>query len=209
MRTTTANLIRWAGLSAAVAGVCYILVGIFHPLNIPASVTTPEWLMVHVIAMAMSIFGLLGMTGLYARQLEKIGWLGLAGYLLFSLWLALILGFTFVEVFILPILATAAPAFVAGWLGMFNGTASTLDLGALPILWTLTGPIYILGGLLFGIATFRAAILPRWAGILLAAGTVIGPVAILFPPEYQPKVAVPVGLALAWLGYALWSERRA
>ena len=43
---------------------------------------------------------------------------------------------------------------------------------------------------------------------MLAAGTTIGPVAALFPPEYQAKVAVPVGLALAWLGYALWSERR-
>ena len=206
---TNANLIRWAGVSALVAGVCYVIVGVFHPLNVPDSVTALRWIIVHVIAMAMSIFGLFGMAGLYARQAEKSGWLGLAGYLLFSLWLALILGFTFVEVFVLPILATAAPAFVAGWLGMFTGTASALDLGALPIVWTLTGPIYILGGLLFGIATFRAAILPRWAGILLAVGTVIGPVAILFPPEYQPKVAVPVGLALAWLGYALWSERRA
>jgi len=206
---TNANLIRWAGVSALVAGVCYVIVGVFHPLNVPDSVTALRWIIVHVIAMAMSIFGLFGMAGLYARQSEKSGWLGLAGYLLFSLWLALILGFTFVEVFVLPILATAAPAFVAGWLGMFTGTASALDLGALPIVWTLTGPIYILGGLLFGIATFRAAILPRWAGILLAVGTVIGPVAILFPPEYQPKVAVPVGLALAWLGYALWSERRA
>ena len=206
---TAANLIRWAGMSALVAGVCYVVVGVFHPLNIPESVTTPRWIIVHVIAMAMSLFGLLGMAGLYARQAEKSGWLGLAGYLLLSLWLALILGFTFVEVFILPIVAATAPAFVAGWLGMFTGTASTLDLGALPLVWTLTGPIYILGGLLFGIAIFRAGILPRWAGVLLAVGTVIGPVAILFPLEYQPKVAVPVGLALAWLGYALWSERRA
>jgi hypothetical protein len=209
MPITTSNLIRWAGISAMVAGICYVLVGIFHPLNILSSVTTTRWAIVHVLAMAMSFFGLLGMAGLYARQAEKTGWLGLAGYLVFSLWLALILGFTFVEVFILPIVATAAPTFVAGWLGMFTGTASEIDLGALPIVWTISGPIYILGGLLFGIATFRARILPRWAGILLAVGTVIGPVAILFPPELQPKVAVPVGLALAWLGYALWSERRA
>jgi hypothetical protein len=209
MPITTPNLIRWAGVSAMVAGICYVLVGIFHPLNILSSVTTTRWAIVHVLAMAMSFFGLLGMAGLYARQAEKSGWLGLAGYLLFSLWLALILGFTFVEVFILPGLATAAPTVVEGWLGMFTGSASAIDLGALPLLWTLTGPIYILGGLLFGIATFRARILPRWAGILLAVGTAIGPVAILFPPELQPKVAVPVGLALAWLGYALWSERRA
>ncbi len=67
----------------------------------------------------------------------------------------------------------------------------------------------MLGGLLFGIATFRAGILPRWAGVLLALGTVLAPVAGLLPYASQPKIAVPVGLALAWLGYALWSERRA
>jgi hypothetical protein len=208
MPTTNADLIRWAGVSAIVAGICYVLVGLFHPLNIPSSVPTAQWSIVHILASAMSFFGLLGMAGLYARQAEKAGWLGLAGYLLFSLWLALILGFTFAEVVILPVLATASPAFVEGWLGMFTGSASPINLGALPTLWNLSGPIYILGGLLFGIATFRAGILPRWAGVLLAVGTVIGPVAILFPPELQPKVAVPVGLALAWLGYALWSERR-
>lgn len=208
MPINNASVLRWAGLSAVVAGVCYVLVGLFHPLNVPASVTTPQWLIVHVLAMAMSIFGLLGMTGLYARQLEKTGWLGLLGYLLLSLWLALILGFTFVEVFVLPVVAASAPAFVESWMAMFGGPAGTLDVGPLPLVWTITGPIYILGGLLFGIATFRAAILPRWAGVLLAIGTVIGPVAILFPPGLQPKVAVPVGLALVWLGYALWSERR-
>ena len=83
-----------------------------------------------------------------------------------------------------------------------------MDLGALPTLWTLTAPIYILGGLPFGIATFRAGILPRWAGALLAVGTVLAPVAALLPNASQPKIAVPVGMALAWLGYALWSERR-
>jgi hypothetical protein len=64
------------------------------------------------------------------------------------------------------------------------------------------------GGALFGIATFRAGILPRWAAILLVVGSALAPVAALLPPEHQPKVAVPVGVALAWLGYTLWSERR-
>jgi hypothetical protein len=182
---------------------------VFHPPNILSSVTTPVWLVVHILAMGMSILGLLGLTGIYARQAEKSGWLGLAGYLMLNLWLALILGFTFVEVFILPALATVAPAFVDGWLGMFNGTASQIDLGALPVVWQVTGPLYILGGILFGIATFRAGILSRWAGVLLAAGTAMGPLAALLPLDLQPKIAVPAGLALAWLGYSLWSEQRA
>ena len=195
-------------MAAMLAGSFYVLVGLFHPPNIPSSVTTLPWTVVHIMAMGMSFFGLLGLSGLYSRQLEQTGWMGLAGYLLLSLWLALILGFTFVEVFILPGLAAEAPRFVAGWLGMFTGTASEISLGALPLTWILTGPIYILGGLLFGIATCRANILPRWAGALLAVGTAIGPAAALLPLDYQPKVAVPVGLALAWLGYALWSDRR-
>ena len=94
-------------------------------------------------------------------------------------------------------------------MGMLVGPAGKANLGALPALWTLTAPIYILGGVLFGIATFRAGILPRWAGALLAVGTALAPVAALLPNASQPKIAIPVGLALAWLGYALWSEQRA
>ena len=118
----------------------------------------------------MSFFGVLGMAGLYARQAVKTGWLGLVGYLLLSLWFVLIMGFSFVEAFVLPRVATTSPAFVQGWMGMFVGPATKIDLGALPTLWTLSGPIYIIGGLLFGIATFRAGILPRWAGACLPPG---------------------------------------
>ena len=208
MKTTASNLMRWAGLSAMVAGICYVLVGLFHPANVPASVTTTTWAIVHVLACAMCFFGLFGMAGLYARQADKSGWLGLAGFVMLSLWLGLVLGFSFVEAFILPSLATAVPAFVDGWMGMLVGPASKFDLGVLPTLWTLTGPIYILGGLLFGIGTFRAGILPRWAGVLLAVGTCMAPIAALLPNASQPKIAIPVGLALAWLGYALFAERR-
>jgi hypothetical protein len=206
---TPATLMRWAGLSALAAGICYVLVGIFHPANVPSSVTTTRWEIVHIIACAMSFFGLLGMAGLYARQAVKTGWLGLVGYILLSLWLVVIMGFSFVEAFVLPHVATASPAFVHAWMGMFNGPAGKLDIGALPTIWTLSGPVYILGGLLFGIATFRAGIMPRWAGALLAVSTLLAPTAALLPNASQPKIAIPMGLALAWLGYALWSEPQA
>jgi len=208
---TTAGLLRLAGLSALLAGICYVFVGIFHPPNVPSSVTSTRWAIVHVLACATCFFGLLGMAGLYARQANKSGWLGLVGFIMFSLWLVLIMGFSFVEVFILPRLATAQPSFVVSWMGMLTGSARPFNLAALPAVWTLTAPIYMLGGLLFGIATLRAGILPRWAGwagILLAIGTVSAPLAALLPNANQPESAIPVGLALAVLGYALWSEQR-
>jgi hypothetical protein len=73
----------------------------------------------------------------------------------------------------------------------------------------VTGLFYLLGGLLFGIATFRAGILPRWAAGLLAVGIVL-PIlgSSLVPHPFDRIFAVPVGLSLAWMGYALWSERR-
>jgi hypothetical protein len=209
MNISGSNLSRWAGFSAMLAGIFYVIVGLFHLPNVLSSVTTTSWAIVHVLATAMGFFGILGMAGLYARQSEKSGWLGLAGSVLLSLWFAFILGFSFVEAFILPTLATAAPAFVEGFLATLTSTPSEINLGILPVIWLLTAPLYILGGLLFGIATFRAGILPRWAGALLAIGTVLGPLlAALLSLEHQPKVAIPAGIALAWLGYALWSERR-
>ena len=206
---TPAALLRWAGLSAVVAGLCYVLVGILHPANVPSSVTTTRWQVVHVIACLMSFFGLLGLAGLYARQVRKAGWLGLIGYLLLSLWLVMIMGFSFVEAFVLPHIASAAPGFVQSWMGMFNSPAGAFDIGALPTVWTLTAPALILGGVLFGVATFRAGIFPRWAGALLAASTALAPIAAALPNASQPKAAIPMGIALVWLGYALWSEDRA
>ena len=54
-----------------------------------------------------------------------------------------------------------------------------------------------------------ASKLIRWAGGGLAVGTVAPLVlSLLLPHEFIRLAAVPVGIALALLGYALWSERR-
>ena len=208
MKITNANLFRLAGLSALIGGLCYVLVGIFHPANAPASVTTTRWGVVHVIACAMSFFGVLGLTGIYARQAVKAGWLGLAGYVLLSLWMVLIMGFSFVEAFILPQMATATPAFVDGWMKMFNGGTSTIDLGVLPTLWTLTGA---------ALHPRRPAVrhrdLPRPHPAARGRRAArprdrAGARGRQLSLSAQPKIAIPTGLALAWLGYALMTERR-
>ena len=159
----------------------------------------------------MCLLFLLGITGIYARQVNKAGWLGLAGFLLLFLSWALQMAFVFVEAFVLPLLATSAPQFVNGVLAnIARGEASALDLGALPMIYGLGVAVtYILGGLVFGIATLRAGILPRWAGGLLAVTATLTPLAALLPHDIQRLAAIPMGLALATLGYALWSERRA
>jgi hypothetical protein len=209
MKITASRVIRWAGLAALVAGVIFAVIQPIHPPDVLSSVTTPRWAIIQSLKLAMCLLFLIGIAGIYARQVEEAGWLGLAGFLLLTLCWWLQTGYVFADVFILPPLATAAPQFVESFLGIVNPESPVeMNIGALPVAYGLIGMLYMLGGLLFGIATLRAGILPRWPAGLLAVAAVLTPAAALLPHAIQRLAAIPVGFALAWLGYALWSERR-
>ncbi|NTU81147.1 MAG: hypothetical protein HGA45_17485 [Chloroflexales bacterium] len=192
-----------------VAGLIFAGIQPIHPPDFLSSVTTSTWAIFLSLKTAMSILFVLGIAGLYARQVEKAGWLGLIGFLMLSLFWSLSTAYIFAEAFILPVLATEAPRYVESFLGMFNGFPGEINLGALPVIYGVLGLLYMLGGLLFGIATFRAGILPRWPAALLAVAATATPLAALLPHTIQRLAGMPVGFALAWLGFALWSERRA
>ncbi len=208
MKITTPKLIRWAGLSAMVAGIIFAGIQPIHPPDVLASVTTSAFIIITSLKTVMCLFGLFGIAGLYARHVEKTGWLGLAGYLLLTIFYAVQMCFAFAEPLILPLLVTESPNFVASALGMASGAGGPMNLGAFAVVYQIVSVLYLLGLLLFGIAIFRARILSRWAAVLLA---VSGPLAIimsLLPHQIARLAAMPMGFALAWLGYALWSERR-
>jgi len=210
MKITASRLIRWAGFSAVLAGILFVAIQPIHPPDVLSSVSTNAWSIVHYLTIAMCLFGLIGIAGIYARQVEKVGWLGLAGYLAFSLFLLVTIAWTFAEAFISPVLATEAPTFVEGFLGIVSGHPSEVNLGALPTLYLSAGAFVLLGCLLFGIATLRAGILSRWAAGLFAFGGPASAVVVSFlPHEYERIAAAPIGVGLAWLGYSLWSERHA
>jgi hypothetical protein len=203
MKPTTTSLIRWTGVAAMLTGIIFAGIQPIHPSDVLASVTTTHWVIIQSLKTVMCVFGLLGLTGLYVRQANEAGWPGLIGYLLFSLFFVTTLPFVFIEAFILPLLASEAPTFVEGVLGIFNGYPVETNLGALPFLYTLAGFVgYVLGGLLFGLATLRAGILPRWAAGLLAIGAIAPFVLAALPHPLDRTFAVPMGIALVGLGYA-------
>jgi hypothetical protein len=189
--------------------VCFVVVELLRPPAVLTSVTSARWAGVHGLAIAMALFGLVGVTGIYARQAERAGWLGLAGYLLLSLWLALSLPLNFLQGFVLPLLATEAPALAEGLLELFARSASAANFGPVTALWDLGDILFVLGSLVFGISTLRAKVLSRWAAGMFTAGIALAPAYGLLPATLQPLVAVPIGLGLAWLGFAVWAERRA
>jgi hypothetical protein len=208
MKVTTSNLIRTAGLSAMVAGLIFAGIQPFHPADVISSVNTSAWAIVTSLKTIMSIFGILGIAGLYARQVEETGWLGLAGYLSLTIFYAVQMCYSFAEPLILPLLTTEAPKFVTSVLQMASQSPTDMNLGAFATVFSFLPILYLLGLLLFGIAMFRARILSRWAAGLLALSGPIAVVLSLLGHPLDRLAAMPMGIALAWLGYALFFERR-
>lgn len=209
MKITASSIIRWSGLAAMAAGIIFAGIQPVHPADELASVTTSAWANIMPLKTAMSILFVAGIAGLYARQVAESGWLGLAGFVLFSLSWVLQTCYIFAEAFILPLLPAESPVFVSSFLGLAHGSSGQMDLGALATLYTLAGLLYIVGGLLLGIATLRARVLPRWPAALLVAASVVTVAASAVPHPLNRMFAVPMGLAMIWLGYCLWSDRRA
>ncbi|MVP00675.1 hypothetical protein [Paenibacillus lutrae] len=207
-KITVNILIRWAGVMAIIAGILYVVIQFIHPIDHISSVNTDFWVVVACLTMVMSLFSLIGITGVYIRQAKEAGWLGLVGFLLFNLFWLISIVFSFIEAFVLPLLTSDAAKLVEGMVGLFGGTVSEVNLGIFPILAPIAGVLYMLGGLLLGIATFRAGVLPRLAAILLAFAAVVTLASAIIPHPIDRALAIPMGLALIWLGYFLWSERR-
>jgi hypothetical protein len=181
---STAKLIRWSGLANILAGVLYFLAVLIHPAGEDAAaMLLPTWVPAHVLGGVSAVFLLFGLIGLYARQAEKTGWLGFIGFLL------TFTGTIFLAVEEFPA-ATINPS---------------IPPAALVVFLMLSVP-FTLGFLLFGVVTMRAGVLPRWSGLLLILGVVLL-VAGSASHVIGIIAAAVFGLGLAWLGYALWSEK--
>ncbi|GER22933.1 hypothetical protein NCCP1664_14290 [Zafaria cholistanensis] len=209
MSITTSTLTRGAAVAAALAGLAYIVIQFIHPADVAASLATQQWKTVHALSFLEAVLALIGITGIYLRQVGPFGILGLAGYLMFGFFFILQSSFTFAEAFIAPLFVAEAPQVSVDIVGLFGRNAPVTDLGPLSALPQLGGLLYVGGALLFGIAVIRARLLSRGAGILLVAAAALTPVAgALLPHALERMAAVPMGLALVWLGYSLWSDQR-
>jgi hypothetical protein len=204
MTVTASGLTKAAGLSAAAAGLIFVAVQFNHPAMTVDSVTTTEWVVRNSAKVAMAALALVGITGMYLRQFRQVGVIGLFGYLLFGVGYLLMFASEVISAYVLPGLAHVAPAYVNDILAAAAGGKPVGDIGAMATMLNVAGIGYMLGGLVFGIALFRANILWRWASALLAVGTVATVSLAVLPESFNRPLAVPVGLALLGLGVSLW-----
>lgn len=208
MTITTTTLTRAAGLSAVAGGLLFLGVQIGHPHLDAAFAGTTEFAVRQSLKIGFATLSLVGVTGMYLRQVKQTGVLGLLGYLLMGLAFLTLTCVEVMGVVALPAIAGSAPAYVDDVLAVANGGTALGEVGLFPILNTVAGLALVTGGLLLGITIFRAGILARWASGLLAVAVVATLLIKVLPQVNERFFAVPIGVALIGLGVSLWREQR-
>lgn len=186
---SSSNLIRMAGLAALLGGVLLVVASFLDLANQGSApsefLLTGRYIFQQALYLLSNTLLLIGLVGLYARQSEAAGVLGLVGFLVAFVGTVLLAGFSWTGVFIAPGLASAAPELV-------NAGPPP---GLLPSVITLG-----VGWLLFGVASLLSRVYPRAAVIFLIVGAVLAVLPL-------PAVSAVLGAAVAWLGFILLSGR--
>jgi hypothetical protein len=206
---SSSTLLRWSGLVALVSFALLAVVAVVSSFALPEDVahsvaaTSNTWLVLQMLILIAYLLGLVGLVGLYARQAQKAGILGLIAFLLTFLGLALKYGWQWLETFIFPMLAQTTPR-------LLDHPEQYPDLPTLQVLG-VEDPISLLlllvGVLLFGVASLRARVFPRWAALLVLVGAVLDLVMTFVGVDF-PFAAAVAGPGLAWMGYVVWSGKQ-
>ena len=113
------NLARVGGGLAAILGGLLIVVGGLGSLlsggfeNRAAAAATGSYILFTILSLLGAILVLGALVGLYARQAEQSGALGLLGFLVAFLGMALVVGASWTSTFTEPALAQVAPELLA------------------------------------------------------------------------------------------------
>jgi len=184
MSSTT--LYRLSGIVLLIGGV-FAIIGAL--LEAPSAPGTSLWIPGTWFSLVGSLLILLGWPALYLRQADKAGRLGLLGFVLSFLALLILgIGFGTIDTFVSQVLAGE---------------------GSMPAMLgfeLLGGLLLVVGPLLFGIATLRARVFPRWVAILLIVGSIATLVTVIIHDWNEVSAAI-LFLAIACFGYVLWSGR--
>jgi hypothetical protein len=185
----TSSFVRLAGIASLVAAGL-MLVNQISQLAFALTMSESMAIATHSLRNGLALVAmyalLIALTGLYAVQASAAGRLGLVGYLVAALGTLLVAGDWWYEAFVAPLIAAGAPELL-----------KTAPSGSILIGAAATFGSFALGWVLFGIASYRAHVVPRGAAVLMVFGGVAGILALSAPFQ------IPLALAVAWMGWSL------
>jgi hypothetical protein len=190
----------WA---AIVSGLALMASLLMEWLVVPHERLGPEALLTssYLVSSGLRLLGIVlllwALIGIYGRQSRAAGTFGLWAFVVAFFGTALIVANAWAEVFVYPTLAQVAPN---EWSGSIMEVSSYLSLGL-----TLSFPLFGVGLILFGVATLRAGVYPRWASVLLIISIPVTMFLDPTPGSFQESIGqILLGIAVAALGwYAL------
>jgi hypothetical protein len=135
--------------------------------------------------------------GLYRRVAASIGRLGFVGFVLAVAGCALLVGVTFAEAFLLPVIAINQPAMPqADWLELAGPLAGAVVVSVVAL------ACFNLGLVVLGVTAEYSRALPRGTGFLLAVAALLTNGEFAGPVGFMVYVGSGIifGLTLAWWG---------
>ena len=209
MSITPVGLTRASAVCAITAGVLFMGVQLGHPMLNTTSIQTTNVYIRDQGKILMSILALFGLAGLYLSQVRRNGLLGLIGWVVLTLGYFGIMSVAIMAAYVMPEVVKGNPGFVHDVIAI-NTARGTVrgDPGAIQTFLKVQGFAYLFGGLIFGIALFRAHVLARWACVLLAVGGIASAVLSLMPDAFYRLIAFPNAIAMIGLGWSLWRVTR-
>lgn len=193
---SSSKLIRWSGLAALVGGVLVAFMDIiefalFGNQADSVAAATSAFIYINALFLVAIVLIFLGLVGLYARLAEQAGTLGVIAFVVAFTGMVMVSGLQWSTITFGPWLADVAPELM-----------DSEPTGVPATVFMLSLVLFALGWLLFGFASLRAMVLNRGASILLIIGSVLFFVALLidFP------LSIVFDAAIAWMGYALWTN---
>lgn len=205
---TPKSLTRAAGVAATAAGAIFIGVQLNHPHLDVTSIASTEVVLRSSLKVLMCGLALAGFTGMYLSRIRRNGLLGLLGYVTISTGYLIVMSTTLASAYVLPRVVSSDPGFVEDFIAAVTGGGPSGNLGGLGVVLQVQGFAYLGGGLLFGIALFRAGVLARWATLLLAVGGLVSALLTVMPDAFYRLLAFPNGIAMIGLGLSLWASAR-
>lgn len=189
---SSSTLLRWGGLAATIAGVLLVVseilaLGFAGRDDTSVAVLTGSYTFYAILITITAVLLPLGLVSLYVRQAEATGLLGLGAFFVAFAGTILVAGLFWTSTFLVPTLARMNPDYLR----------AEATPGFFP---SVIG--FAIGWLLFGVVSLQAQVYPRIAVILLIIGAVISPIAL-------PLTTVVLGVAVAWLGFDLFTGMRA
>jgi hypothetical protein len=204
------RFVRAGAWAAIVSGLALVVSLLMEWLVVPyerVGQTEAYFTSAYTVASGLRLLSIVlllwGLIGIYGPQSRAAGTFGLWAFVMVFLGTALIAGNTWAEVFVYPTLAQVSPTMLS-WPIFATEASSYMSVGL-----TLSFPLFGIGLILFGAATFMARIYPRWAAVLLIIGIPVTMFLDPTPGSFQESIGQIIwGFAVAALGsYALRRAR--